>query len=349
MKVVISNFSKPVKKNMDFKSYWADFKRPPRPKEKRLSLFEYRTDWGFHIYSIGVYLLDEGIADEVEFWSYSDEIEPWSYLKERTVVYHPYGILRLMFYNEKDIKAYLKRFGYPDLYINHGCWGQPILKYMKGKAFRVHVPALRLGADKKGNFGAECYLVDSEKYLDKKSMLYMPVVNTEKIYPADCGKERDFVYLASFRPEKRHDIILKAIREKELTGHFHPVEATSMDLKGANITTSNWDERDVVKLLQTSKIAVYPGDNTSNPAAMWECVAAGLPIVINENIEGGKHLVISGITGELASEDNFYETMKYVLNNLGSYRPREYFMEHWDSVSTIKRYLNFFRNIGWRY
>ena len=37
--------------------------------------------------------------------------------------------------------------------------------------------------------------------------------------------------------------------------------------------------RHVVELLRSSRIAVYPGDTTSSPAAMWECVAAGLPIV----------------------------------------------------------------------
>jgi glycosyltransferase involved in cell wall biosynthesis len=338
MKVVISNFSRPINKEIDFKSYWAGHTKPERGK--RLSLFEYKVDWGFHIYSIGVYLMDMGIADEVEFWDYSEK---------RSVSYHPFGVLRVIFYNEKDIMAYLDRYGYPDLYINHGICGLPILHYLEGKCFRVHVPALRTGLSRQDNFGAECYLVDSEEYLDERSILYIPVVNAKKIYPINCEKKRDFIYLAAFYSGKRHDILLKAVRGTELTGHLHPVDGAKMDLTNTNITTTNLNEASVVDLLRTSRIAVYPGDNTSSPAAMWECVAAGLPIVVNENIKGGKHLVVPGVTGEFASEYNFYGVMKHVLANLDAYRPREYFMENWDTVSTLEKYLSFFRKMGWEY
>ena len=339
MKIIISNFSPPVNKTINFKSYWDKHVKPER--EERVSLFENRTDWGFHIYSIGVYLMDKGIADEVEFWDFSEE---------RSVSYNSYGILRVMFYNEEDVIAYLNRYGCPDLYIQHGgCGGKSILRFFEGKCFRVYVPALRRGEDLGGNTGAECYLVDSEEFLDEHSLLYIPVVNTEKIYPNGCENKRDFIYLAAYYPTKRHDILLNALRGKDLTGHFHPVDKMMIDLSDTNITATKLNETEVVGLLQTSKIAVYPGDLTSNPASMWECVAAGLPIIVNENIKGGKHLVVPGVTGEFASEDNFYEVMKYVLENLNSYRPREYFMENWDTISMIEKYLSFFREMGWRY
>ena len=232
-----------------------------------------------------------------------------------------------MFHNEEDVHSYLARYGYPDLFINHGSYRREILEYLAGKCFRVHVPALRSGLSRRENVGAECYLVDAEKYLDARSMMYIPVVNTKKIYPVDCEKKRDFIYIAAYYAGKRHDLIVNAVRRTELTGHLHPLDGSKLDLSDTRITTSNLNESDVVDLMRTSKIAVYPGDRTSNPAAMWECVAAGLPIVVNENIKGGKHLVVSGITGELASEDNFLEVMRRVLANRKHYKPREYFME----------------------
>lgn len=338
MKVAISNFSPPINREMDFAAFWSTFEKPE--KRKGNSLLENQVDWGFHTYSLGVYLADKGIADEVEFWDYSPE---------RSASYHSNGILRIMFYNERDVLAYLDRFGYPDLYINHGRYGLPMLQNLQGKCFRVHLAASRRGLDRQENHDAECYLVDAEEYLDARSMLYVPIVNVKKIYPDNSEKKRDFIYLASNYPGKRHDIIINAVRGTELTGHFHPVEASQLDLSNTKITSSNFNERSVVELLRTSRIAVYPGDHTSNPAAMWECVAAGLPIVMNENIEGGKHLVVPGVTGEFASEDNFYEVMKYVLANLESYRPREYFMEHWDTIPTLERYLAFFRKMGWKH
>jgi hypothetical protein len=338
LKIVIANFSEPIGKRFDFKADWARHVMPQR--RPRTSLFDQKADWGFHIYAIGVYLLDKGLVDAVEFWDYSEE---------RCTKYHSNGILRVMFLNEEDVKVYLDRYGYPDLFINHGRNGHAILEYLEDKCFRVHVPALRSGLDREENFGAECYLVDSEEYLDERSMMYAPVVNTKKIYPGACDKKRDFIYLAQCYHGKRHDILLNAVRGTELTGHLHPVDRSKLDLSNTNITTTNWNEGDVVDLLRTSRIAVYPGDDTSSPAAMWECVAAGLPIVVNEKIKGGKHLVVSGITGEFASETNFLEVMRRVLANRKSYKPREYFMEHWGTVSVLENYLSFFRKMGWKY
>ena len=344
MKVAISNFSEPVCKKTDSGDYWRDYRKPPRGE--RLSLFDYKADWGFHIYALGVYLLDKGIADEAEFWDFS---------ATRSAAYHPNGVLNLTFLNEADIKAYLEQHGCPDLYIQHGSLaGHSILRYLKGRCFTVFIPALRYGyrierlIDRMGNFRASCYLVDSEKYLDDRSMLYVPVVNTDKIRPLEIEKKRDFIYLAQNYGNKRHDIILNAVRGKPMTGHFHPVDASKLDLSNCNITTSDWDEAEVPELLATSRIAVYPGDFTSNPASMWEYVAAGLPIVMNEKIKGGKHLVIPGVTGEFASQANFYEVMQNVLTNLSQYRPREYFMEHWDTIETLENYLAFFRKMGWK-
>ncbi len=336
MRVVIANVCAPVDRTMDFRSAWADYVRPA--KRRRNSLFEEPHDWGFHIYALGVHMLDRGLAQDVEFWDFG---EP------RSTEYHSNGILRVIFYNEEDVKAYLDRFGYPDLFINHGTYGRAVLGLMRNKCFTVHVPALREGADLRGNTGADCYLLDSEEYLDARSMMYIPVVNTRVIAPNDCGKERDFIYLAANYQGKRHDIIINAVRGTEISGHFHPVAPSVLDLTGTRITTSAFNQRDVVELLQTSRIAVYPADSASSPASMWECVAAGLPIVVNEKIWGGKHLVVPGVTGEFARQDNFLEVMRRVLAKRPCYKPREYFMHHWDTVSVLESYLAFFRRMGW--
>lgn len=336
MKVAIANFGGPTSSQLDFASYWATHVKPPG--RGRMPPYEMVHDWGFHMYSLGMHLLYEGTADEVEYWDYSEE---------RGTAYHSNGILRVLFHNTDDVQAYLDRYGYPDLYVNHGPGGQGVLDLLEGKTFRVHVPALRKGRDLKGNLGAECYLVDSEEYLDDRSLLYIPVVNTREIYPGNGSQEWDFIYLASNYDGKRHDLILEAARQADLSGHLHPVDGSELDLEGTRISTSTWDEVAVLDLLHRSRIAVYPGDRTSSPAAMWECVAAGLPIVVNRNIQGGKHLVVSGVTGELASEEEFADVMRHVLEHRDSYSPRSYFVENWDTTETVERYLQFFHEMGW--
>jgi len=334
LKVAVANFSKPFQVSLDFNEYWSRYEKASRPP--RMSLMEQPHDWGFHIFAIAAYMLDRGLADEAEFWDYRND---------RFCSYHPTGVHRVSFFNDADLECYLRRFGYPDLIINYGRFGDPILESLAGKSFRVHVPCTRTGRYLKGN-NAECFLVDAKDDLDARSMLYVPVVHTGKIFPIECYKERDLIYLASAYPEKRHDLLVSAVKGSGVTGHLHPVDRDTIDLTGTLLTTSNWYERDVVELLRTSRIAVYPGDETSNPAAMWECVAAGLPIVVNENILGGRHLVIPGTTGEFASESGFRQAIDHVLANRGSYCPSEYFQSHWNTFAMLDRYLEFFQTMG---
>jgi hypothetical protein len=335
LRVAIANFAEPIESNLDYAEYWAT--REPPAMGARLSLFEQPLRWGFHIHAIGVHLLDIGAAADVEYWDFSDQ---------RVFGRAPNGLLWVTFLNEDDLTAYLDRFGYPDLFINHGHCGEPMLRRLGGRSFRVHVAALRRDGSGYANHDAECYLVDAEEYLDARSMMYVPVVHTKRICPDESRKHRDFVYVATSRPEKRHDIVVEAVRGTDITGHFHPVDGSLLDLSGTRITTSDWNECSVVDLLRTSRMAVYAGDRTSNPAAMWECVAAGLPIVVNAAIRGGKHVVVPGATGELATAEAFRETIEHVLSHLDTYTPRTYFEEHWDTVETIERYLEFFTQMG---
>ena len=335
VKVVIADFSFVVQ-CMDGSGYWATH-RKPEPRSRR-SLFEQPYDWGFHIYSIGVHLLDKGLATEVEYWDYDSQ---------RSTSYLANGVLRVTFLGLEDVFHYLERYGEPDLFVNYGPAGRPLLQRLEGRCFRVHVPCLRTRQEGVDNFGAECYLVDGEEFLDERSMMYVPVVNTRAIRPSACEKRRDFVYLASNYAGKRHDLLLDAVRGTTLTGHLHPVDASSLDLSDTRVTTSQWDKIDVVELLQSSRIAVYPADDTSNPAAMWECVAAGLPLVVNADIKGGKHVVVPGVTGELAAPDRFREVMQQALANRDRYRPREYFEQHWDTETMLESYLAFFTRMGW--
>ncbi|MEO8576945.1 MAG: hypothetical protein ABI556_09605 [Gemmatimonadales bacterium] len=337
MKVVIANFGDPVAGGIDYEASWATHVKPPRVDPP--SLFDQRHNWGFHIYALGTYLLNHGVADEVEFWDFADD---------RGTEYHANGILRVMFHDADDVQAYLNRHGYPRLYINYGSGGQPILDLLENKTFRVHVPTLRQGRDRIGNTGAECYLVDSEEFYDERCMMYIPVSNTLALQPTGAETKWDFIYLAACYEGKRHDLLVKAARESGLSGHLHPVDSSELDLAGTRITTTRFNEMEVPHLLHASRIAVYPGDLTSSPASMWECVAAGLPIVVNENIRGGKHLVVSGVTGELASEDEFGDVMLHVLTHRESYSPRKYFEEKWDTVDVLESYLRFFRQMGWR-
>lgn len=338
MKIAIANFSTRRQSADDSHAFWAAYEPPPRPAA-RLSLLDQPHDWGFHITALGVFLLDAGLASDVELWIEGET---------RGARYDAAGVLRVNFVNADDVGGYVARHGAPDLFINYGREGGPILARLDGHSFRVHAACLRAGVPSIDHPPAECYLVDERRFVDRRSMLYVPVVNTRAVHPNGALKVRDFIYLASLYQGKRHDLLLDAVRGTSMSGHLHPVDGTALDLSGTRITTSNWNERDVVELLQTSSIAVYPGDFTSNPAAMWECVAAGLPIVVNRHIRGGQHIVVPGATGELAKPSGFRRAMEKMIERRDRYRPHEYFAEHWDTMTLLERYVTFFESCGWR-
>ncbi len=337
MRVVIANFRPPLAKPADFPEWWSSQTRP-RKKDRYERLLDYSSGWGFHIFAIGLHMMDLGLADDVEFWDYGPS---------RRMAYHSSGVLKMVFHHAQDVHDYVDRTGPPDLFVNYGVVGHEILRSLEGRSFRVHVPCSRYALDRDDNHDAECFLVDDPRFLDDRSMLYVPVVNTRLVTPGRSPKTRDFIYLANIRPGKRHDILLDAVRGTALTGHLHPVKPGVLDLSGTSVTTSDWDERSPLDLLQSSRIAVYPGDRTSNPAALWECVAAGLPIVVNEEIAGGRHVVVPGVTGELASPAAFGEVMRSVLADRDRYTPRAYFETTWGTVQTLDSYLAFFRRMGW--
>lgn len=335
MRVVISNFGAPVAADASPGAWWDEARLPPRPTTRK-ALLEQPTMWGFHLTAVGVLLMDQGVATQVELWDYGPE---------RSMHYDAAGVLRVVLHDEDDALAYLARTRPVELFVNHGIHGSDLLNRLGGETFRVHVPTVRRPDSPLPD--AECYLLDAEEQLIDRSMLYMPVVNTRRFTPATETPVRDVVYLATTHPSKRHDLLIEAMRDTDLTGHLHPVAAGDLDLTGTRLTTSAWDERDVPELLRTSRVAVYPGDETSNPAAMWEALAADLPIVVNEAIAGGRHVVVPGETGEFAAAGQFGEVVRQVLADRETYRPREHLRSRWDTVRTLDGYLDFFKEMGW--
>jgi hypothetical protein len=337
VRVAIANCSPPVEADLDYEALWAQAELPPPRDHRRLTLFEQQLGWGFHVHALGVHLLDRGIATSVEFWDYNEA---------RRIRRTPAGILWVEFHNEADLAARLAQTGPPDLLVNYGRHGLGALAMLEGQSFRVHVPCLRMGLEDKTNRNAECYLVDGPEWLDERSMLYVPPIHDRRIRPTPGPKPRDFLYFAAAYQGKRHDIAVDAARRTGLTGHFHPVDADALDVAGADITTSGWDGADIAAVLGCADIAVYPGDHTSNPSALWECVAAGMPIVVNSEIAGGKHVVVPGVTGELAAPDEFADAMAHVHANRAGYRAREHHDEHWETERLLADQLAFFERMG---
>ena len=66
---------------------------------------------------------------------------------------------------------------------------------------------------------------------------------------------------------------------------------------------------------------------------------------MNENILGGWQYIKEGETGEFFNENNFEEKLRIFLNNLSSYKPRDYFLTHFGKVNSGKKLKQFCQHI----
>ncbi len=83
------------------------------------------------------------------------------------------------------------------------------------------------------------------------------------------------------------------------------------------------------ELIRNSKFLFVPNVSDASPRIITESLANGLPVVVNQNILGGWHNVIPGVTGEFFNDENDVENaVRKVTSNIERYKPREWFFEN---------------------
>ena len=81
------------------------------------------------------------------------------------------------------------------------------------------------------------------------------------------------------------------------------------------------------KTIQKCKFAFVPNITDASPRVITEALCYDMPVLVNENILGGWHNVIPGITGEFfTNEINLKYALDKILNK--SYKPRKWFLKH---------------------
>lgn len=194
------------------------------------------------------------------------------------------------------------------------------------------------------------FLVDSieqkrivnKKYPKAKAIIFNKLVDEKIFKPVKVKKVYDVCFIANFLPWKNHNILLSQIKKtgKNLKIVFvgnllgQDQRAKTLAWKYAqenNITfTGLMEPKEVAKILNQSKISVFPQELDANPRTLTESLACNVPVLINKEMTGGGHLVNSQ-TGKKVALEDFHKEIVPMLKNYKKYKPRKFFEKNLSS------------------
>lgn len=141
--------------------------------------------------------------------------------------------------------------------------------------------------------------------------------------------------------KKEYDICFPANGSQErIKGHNFVFSTFPKDLKILNLGNEPKinkipDEIDRKRVLRSSigkeyqkcKVGIVccGGEVDSCPRVIPEMLSCNLPLIVLDETRFWKEKYINNQTGIISNKDNFWNNVKYVLNNLDQFKPREYY------------------------
>lgn len=168
-----------------------------------------------------------------------------------------------------------------------------------------------------------------QKYPFKHTTLYIKPAADNIFYPHDVEKKYDVCFPANGS-------------QAELKGHQFVYNTVPSELKVLNlgnksklkvpdnITSYRVLRSEMAKHISMCKVGIVTVQSNvdSCPRVIPEMLACGIPIVV---LKGARFwadkYIKSGITGEIADRDNFWDVVRHVLDNVDNYNPSDYYNE----------------------
>jgi len=161
-------------------------------------------------------------------------------------------------------------------------------------------------------------------------------------YKSNITKEYDFMYCCLSDNDKCEPGWQSYNRNWELAKKCLEIMCRDFNLKGILVGRTNCEFTDkcngIVKVLpflaynefqkemQKCKFLFVPNISDASPRVITEAICYNMPILVNYNIIGGWHNIISGITGEFFTDENdISHSLTKIINNYDSYKSLEWF------------------------
>lgn len=314
--------------------------------------------------NIGTALVAQGEIEEVVEWRF------WSHPTKRV---HCHGAPLILFETKEgghvpDLEDHIRSVGEPTFIIAEGMRHVPMLEtifqlcpnskrlvYPKySEPWRLEQPELY-----------ELCLVDEEWQIDEmkhrhpdlRCGIWDKLVDYQDIFfPIDVRKEYDICYVAGLTFRKNHGLLLRAIARlpdrrlkcicigEDLKQQRKNLEETARQLDVDVVFSGKLSRTEVNAYVNRSRMGVICSEDDSVPRAMLEYLAANTPVLVNEKLRAGTRY-IGHEAGRVQSPETFHLGIEYVLDNLDSFAPRAFLLQHFSKDKVCKKFVQLLNSV----
>jgi hypothetical protein len=267
---------------------------------------------------------------------------------------------------DSDYKTYLENI---NKYIYMGITSYMEFPYVPSNPLDNYVAENEIDKNPKGSsYNYEMYYKICEGWLHcfRNPKEYLPsdkilslvsesdFVNYNVLRPDDTKKEYDFVYSCPKVDKNSHcDDWVSFNKNWALALKCLPILCLKHKLKGLligrqgcklpdgcdkYIETTGWvDYFENIKLYRKCKFLFLPNVRDASPRVLTECLATGLPCLVNYNILGGWKYVDEEKTGTFFNDENDIDSsVTRLLANMSKYNPRQYIIDNYGPINAGK-------------
>ena len=167
------------------------------------------------------------------------------------------------------------------------------------------------------------------KFPKSKSILYIKPAADNIFYPHEITQEYDICFPANgAQTFKGHSFVYQSI-PKDFSllnlGNKSKLRPPSNAIQKRVLRTN------MAKNISRCRVGIVAVSSAidSCPRVIPEMLACNIPIVVMKNVRfWHEKYIIPGITGEIATKENFWETVQHVLENRIQYQPYKYYKEN---------------------
>jgi len=186
-----------------------------------------------------------------------------------------------------------------------------------------------------------------KKYPKTKVTLLDKPVNTKIFKPQKIKKIYDVCYIGNFIFWKNHQLLFSAL-EKIKNSHKIKVVCVGRTYNRDNeLKIAAWkyhlnikfineaDQEMVAKIINQSKCGVIVSEKDANPRTINETLACGVPLVVSDNLVGGKR-AIKSTTGIISKNQDLPQKIAWMIKNYKKFKPAKYYNKNFNVDKVIK-------------
>lgn len=176
-------------------------------------------------------------------------------------------------------------------------------------------------------------------------------------HPLSVEKKYDICYNAYLRPRKEHDVLFRAmyaLKDRQLNcvciggdrhGHRAHLEQLANGL-GIHVEfVGEVGKAEVNRYVNASKIGVICCRRDAVPRALLEYLAAGVPVVVRDDLLAGQRYVDSK-SGIICAVEQFHQGLATALDHLEAFSPRTQFQKKFSCGQVMQTFTRLLAEAG---